>query len=407
MDTSVFYQRLLMPPDPWRVERVELSEDAGRVDVWLAHPEGTRFQCPQCGRSLSVYDHSAEREWRHLDTCKSTTWLHARLPRVRCGEHGTVQVSAPMSVPRSHITLGMETRCVDVLSECSVTGASTLTGLSWDQLAGIMERAVKRGMGRRPDSLPRQFGIDEKQVFSGQRYCTIVADLMNGTVIDVMEKRTVEALTPWFEERKEKLSSVEAVAMDMSAGYAKLVGKYAPQADICFDHFHVTQVMMKALDSVRKEEQRALPEELRKSFFRSRFLFLHNQENVPEDRAAHFDELKKLATRTARGWAIKENLRELWKCSDDRDAEDFFKKWFWWATHSRLEPVRKAAHTLKRHWDGIRNAISRGISNATVEGLNNKIEKIKRDAFGFRNKDRFRTAVLFHCGGLDLYPKIS
>ena len=161
---------------------------------------------------------------------------------------------------------------------------------------------------------------------------------------------------------------------------------------------------MKALDKVRKEEQKSLSDELRPGFFRSRFLFLYNRENVPEYRSGRFEELKTLAVKTARAWAIKENLRELWKCPGPEDSEKFFKKWYWWATHSRIEPIRKAAHTLKNHWKGIKNAIVNKISNAVVEGLNSKIEKVKRDAFGFRSIAKFRTAILFHCGGLDLHP---
>ena len=87
------------------------------------------------------------------------------------------------------------------------------------------------------------------------------------------------------------------------------------------------------------------------------------------------------------------------------DVVAYFKKWFWRATHSRLEPIRKAAKTLKRHWAGILAAIMNGISNSATEGLNSKIEVIKRSACGYRNKDNFRTAILFYCGKLDLMPE--
>ena len=159
------------------------------------------------------------------------------------------------------------------------------------------------------------------------------------------------------------------------------------------------------MDEVRKLEQRQMEEgQERRDFFRSRFLFLYNEENVPEHRVAQFEQLRQTAVKTSRAWAIKENFREIWRCPTVAAAADFFKRWYWWATHSRLEPMRKVAHTIKSHWQGIANAITSGITNACSEGLNNKIEKIKRDAFGFRSKESFRMAILFHCGGLDLYP---
>ena len=407
MDTVAFYQKMLNPPAPWRVERVEVDPAGQRVDIWLRHDPGARFACPLCGDRLPVRDHTAERAWRHLDTCEYQTWLHARLPRVDCPQDGVRQAEPPLSEGGSRFTARMERRCIDTLRECSRSGGAALTGLSWDELDGLMARAVERGMERRGPELPKRLGIDEKAMFKRHRYSTIITDLDQGRVVDVIDQRTIEAIEPWFAERETALKGVEAVAMDMSAGYASVAAKHMAQADICFDHFHVTMVAGKFVDEVRKAEQKEFEDkDERARFFRSRYLFLYNEENIPEHRRERFEELREVAVKTGRAWAIKESLRELWHCETLADAEVFFKKWFWWATHSRLEPVRKGAHTLKRHWQGIANAIVRRLTNACTEGLNSKIEKVKRDAFGFRNKERMRTAILFHCGGLEMYPEL-
>lgn len=407
MDVVAFYQAMIAPPAPWRVSLVEVDTGGQRVDVWLEHGRGERFPCPDCGISLPVYDHTPERAWRHLDTCEYQTWLHARLPRVDCPQDGTKQAKAPLAEGSSRFTARMECRCVDTLRECSRSGAASLSGLSWDEMDGIMERAVERGMERRGPEMPKQLGIDEKAMFKRHKYTTVVTDLAAGTVFDVIDRRSVAAIEPWFEERKEALKEVDAVAMDMSAAYAAITAKYMGQADLCFDHFHVSALAGRSVDEVRKAEQKQFEDKAeRTAFFRSRYLFLYNEENIPEDRRERFDELRTVAVKTGRAWAIKENLRGLWQCETLDGAATFFKKWYWWATHSRLEPVRKMAHTLKNHWDGIANAIVRRITNACTEGLNSKIEKVKRDAFGFRNKNRMRIAILFHCGGLDMYPQI-
>ncbi len=405
MDLVSFYQRLLSPPAPWRVSEVDLSGDAARVDVWLEHPGKTSFPCPKCGLHCSIRDHVAERTWRHLDTCESTTWLHARLPRVSCPEHGVVQVATPMSDGSSRFTVAMERRCVDTLLECSREGTSRLTGLSWDEADGLMRRSVARGVRRRADAFPQRMGIDEKAVFKRHKYCTIIADLASGTVFDVLDSRTIDGIEPWFKERAPAMGGVKQVAMDMSAGFANVVERLAPKAEICYDHFHVTQLITRAVDQVRKNEQKTIEDpELRKLFFRSRFLVLFNEENIPEHRVEQFEKVKAISDKTARAWALKESFREIWTCGTSECATALFKKWFWWATHSRLEPVRKAAHTIKRHWQGVLKAIVRGVTNACTEGLNSKIERIKRDACGFRSKASLRVAVMFHCGGLDLYP---
>ena len=404
MDLVSFYQMMVKPPLPWKVDRVEVHPEIRRVDVWLEHVSGALFACPECAGSLPVYDHTRERVWRHLDTCDYETWLHARLPRVSCAKHGTIQGKSPLSDGRSQLTFAMERRCIDTLVECSRDGAASLTGLSWDEIDTVMRRAVERGKDRRSPELPEWLGIDEKSVFARHKYFTIITDLKEGHVWDVVDKRTIEAVTPWFEQNKECLGGVKKVAMDMSAGYAKVVSDMMKDAEICYDHFHVTMKVNQAVDEVRKLEQNLMEGDARRDFFRSRFLFLYNEENVPDRRSAQFQQLKATAVKTGRAWAIKENFREIWRCSTAKEAAAFFKKWYWWATHSRLEPMRRAAHTIKNHWQGIANAITNKVTNACTEGLNNKIEKIKRDAFGFRSKDKFRIAILFHCGGLDLYP---
>lgn len=405
MELVAFYQRLLHPAGPWRVTRAELAAAGDRVDVWLEHAPGVNLACPECGRACPVYDHTGEREWQHLDTCEAVTVVHARLPRVNCGAHGVVQVAAPWAAGSSHFTVGLERRGITTLLECSLEGAARLTGLSWDELAGMLTRAVERGLARRAPGLPARVGIDEKAVFKRHKYCTLITDLDGGRVVEVLEGRKLKDLEGWFAAQGEPLAKVRDVALDMSAGYAKLMTRFAPQAALSFDHFHVTQLVGHAVDEVRKAEQAQITDpERHQWFFRARFLPLYNAENVPEKRQAQFAELKQVAVKTARAWALKENFRELWHCQTAEAAEAFFRKWYWWATHSRLAPMCKAAHTLKRHWQGIVNAITHRVTNACTEGLNSKIEKVKRDAYGFRNKARLRLAILFHCGGLDLYP---
>lgn len=405
MDVAAFYQRLLQPPAPWHVARVELSATASQVDVWLEHAAGVRMPCPSCGEPCPVHDHTAERVWRHLDTCESTTWLHARLPRVNCPKHGIGQVTPPMSEGSSRLTVAMESHCIDLAGECSRAGAARLSGLGWDAVDGLMRRAVARGMRRRGKGLPKRLGIDEKAVFKRHKYCAIVTDLDAGEVVEVMDGRRIKDLEPWCEARREDLAKVEDVAMDMSGAFANVIARFAPQAAIGFDRFHVTALVNRAVDEVRKQEQRTIGKDLRQWFFRSRFLPLHNAENVPADRQGQFEELKRVAVKTSRAWAIKENFRGLWQCASLGEATDFFRKWYWWAIHSRLKPMHKVAKTLKRHWQGIANAIVRKVTNACTEGLNSKIEKIKRDAYGFRSRVSLRTAILFHCGGLELYPQ--
>ena len=108
--------------------------------------------------------------------------------------------------------------------------------------------------------------------------------------------------------------------------------------------------------------------------------------------------------KTARAWAIKESLRVLWDYQRLGWARRFWKRWYFWATHARLDPVIDVARMLHRHLQGVLNFFANRVTNAVSEGLNSKIQTIKKMAYGYRNREHFKTAIYFHCGGLNLYP---
>ncbi len=154
MEDIEFYAQLLGLPDPWRVRKVALDITANRVDVWVEELPGARWNCPECSQGAPVYDHGEERVWRHLNTCQCQTFLHARLPRTKCVDHGVRQVSAPWAGPGSQFTMACESWLIDTLRECDVTGVSRLTGASWDESWGVMAKAVARGKARKVHRIP-------------------------------------------------------------------------------------------------------------------------------------------------------------------------------------------------------------------------------------------------------------
>lgn len=406
-----FYERILGLEEPWRIDDVRLNVAEKRVDIRLAHEAGVTWPCPHCERELSCHDHVPERTWRHLDTCQFQTMLHARLPRVKCPEHGVVQVAASWAEPRSRFTRMFERWIIDVIEQCStVSGACALLGISWDQAFGVMERAVAlpgAGRARKAAEPIEHVGVDEKAFRKGHSYMTLVCDLDEGTVEDVAEDRTTESLAGYFRGlTDEQLAGIEAVAIDMWPAYIKAIRDHLPGADekIVFDRFHIVKLLNDAVDKVRRQEHKALRREGDDTLTGTKHLWLYGHENVPEKRAERFDQVKGLNLQTARAWAIKETLRDLWEYRSSAWARKFFAKWFGWARRSKLDPIKKVALTLKRHLDNILTYCKHRITNGTAEGLNSKIMSIKRKARGHRNKQNFKTAIYFFCGGLNLYP---
>jgi len=405
-DTDL-YRHLLGLEAPWTVSRVELDVKGQRVAVFAEHGRPKSWPCPVCNAACGLHDHDEERVWRHLDSCQFRTFLHARIPRVQCPTHGVRQVRVSWAEPRSRFTVLFERLAIDVLLETDIAGAATILRLSWDETHQLMKRAVARGLARRPHRVPRVMGIDEKSLAKGHRYATIACDLESGHVIGVAEGRTRESLIHCLGRFSiNDLSAVEAVAMDMWEPYVGLIHAVVDEADgkIVFDRFHIVAHMNEAVDRVRRRENKALRAEGDERLVGSKHMWLYGAENLPEKYKADFAALRSSNLKTARAWAIKETLRQLWEQRGGAAGERWWRRWYGWATRSRLEPVKKVAAMVKRHLPNVLTYFKHRITNAGSEAINSVIQMLQKRAFGYRNFKNWSTVVLFHCGGLSLYP---
>jgi transposase len=194
--------------------------------------------------------------------------------------------------------------------------------------------------------------------------------------------------------------------MDMWEPYANSVRTHLenPEDKIVFDRYHIMSHMGTAVDTVRKAENRHLRAGGNDALVGTKYLFLYSAENLPDRHAERFGALRDSDLKTARAWAIKEDLRWLWDYRYRAWAEKHWRRWYFWATHSRLEPVIKVAKMIKRHYDGVMAFFAHRLTSATAEGLNSRIQAIRVQARGYRNREHFKTAIYFHLGGLDLYP---
>ena len=256
--------------------------------------------------------------------------------------------------------------------------------------------------------MPARIGVDEKAVGKGQDYESLVCNLDTGTVEYVVDDRTQASLEAYYRQfTPEELAGIEAIAMDMWEPYIKATHACVPEAatKIVFDRYHATTQVTKAVDQVRRREHKELAAQDDLRLKGTKYLWLRNEENVPEWRRAEFAAVKHAKLQTSRAWAIKEALRDFWNYVYPTCAAKYFTAWYFWATHSRLQPIIAAAKTLKRHLANIMTYFIHRITNAMSEGINSKIQTLKLMACGYRNRAHYKTAIYFHCGGLDLYPR--
>jgi len=408
MQDYQLYQQILGIDEPWRVKRVTLNRPAGAVEVEVECLE-TVWGCPICQQRMHVHDWD-RRRWRHLDSCQFQTILVAEVPRVECAAHGTQTVAVPWAEKYGRFTRLFARLAIDVMRECSVAAACEILGISWDEADGIKQRAVQRGLARKVPRVMPRLCVDEKSVGVGQCYMTIVAEVAPGVparVEYVGEGRKRESLDAfWTSLSATQREGVEAVAMDLWEPFMQSTMAHVPEAagKVVHDPFHLVQYMNEAVNEVRKAEHRRLLAQGDPILSGTRQLWLDGMENVPAAAAARFDQVKEINLQTSRAWAIKEVFRSFWLCADAVEARRQFDLWYGWAMRSQLKPVKKVARMFKRHLANILTFFTHRLTNGPIEGLNNKIQGLIKKAFAYRNHARFKTDVLFHLGGLDLYP---
>ena len=232
MQDYQLYEQILGLSHPWQVERVELKVPNGEIEVRVACVERV-WACPKCQCRMHLQDWD-ERRWRHLDSCQFKTWIVAAVPRVVCAEHGSVTVQVPWAEPYGRFTKLFERLAIDVLRACSISAAGDLLRISWDEADGIKQRAVRRGVERKPERPVKRLGVDEKSAGRGQNYVTVVACLDPGqtaTVESVTDGRKQEALDAYWQSLSPAtLAGVEAVAMDLWQPYFQSTLTYVPDA---------------------------------------------------------------------------------------------------------------------------------------------------------------------------------
>lgn len=409
MQDRELYQQILGLKSPWSVSKVALDVLQQQVDVFVEHPSGTKFCCPECSKQLPCYDHTQERQWRHLDSCQFKTILHASIPRVDCPEHGVKQVQVPWAEKGSRFTSLFERFAIQVLlATQNVKGAMSILRTKWDQTWSIVERAVARGKARKETTMLPHLGIDEKAFLKGQNYITLLYDLDNSTVEAISDGNDTDSGIACLSQLSgEQIQSIEAIAMDMSAAYVKAAKQVIPLAEnkIVHDRFHVMQMATKAVDKVRRGEHRQLMKDGDDSLSKTKYVWLTSFENLSEKQQAVFDQTYDLQLQTGKAWAYKEMLRDLWTQASAASATTYFNDWYKRVIHTKLEPMKTVARSIKERLQNVVSYCTHRITNAVAEGMNSKIMSIKRRVGGFRNRQNFKTAIFFYCGGLSLYPQ--
>jgi transposase len=340
-----------------------------------------------------------ERSWRHVPLWGIPTRIFYAPARVRCPACGIKVEKIPWGPSKSPLSLPLVILLATWARLLAMDVVASLFGVGWSTVASAVRQAVAHGLVRRDTEGVFLLGIDEISRKKGHVYHTQVYDLERRRLLWSGEGRSEETLRKFFEEwGKERTARIVGVCCDMWAPYVDVIRRHCPDAILVFDKFHIVRHLLTAVDQVRKEEVMRLRKDNPSLLAGTKYLWLKNPWNLTPKQNQRLGNLETLNLRINRAYLLKEAFREFWEYRGRGWARRFLKKWFWWATHSRLKPMRNFAWMLRRHEQGILSYFDLRIDNGSVEAMNNVAKSISHRAHGFRSATWFST-VMLHCMG--------
>lgn len=401
LDTELF-QLALGLVAPWLVARSEFGPVTKQLDIYIDFARGGEFSCPACGRARCKAHDTIDKRWRHLNFFQHVAYLHVRTPRVKCPKCGVKQVPVPWAREGSGFTLLFEAFIVAMAKDMPVNAIARLVGEHDTRIWRVLNHYVEKTRSQQDYSQVSKIGVDETSSKRGHSYISVFVDMETSKVLFATpgkDSATVTAFREDLEAHGGKAESIKEACSDMSPAFISGLEQAFEDSSLTFDKFHIVKIINEAVDEVRRQEQKTHPE-LKKT----RYAWLKNPQNLKPKQQAVIEALNvpKLNLKTAKAYQLKLTFQQLYDQPKEQ-AEEFLRRWYFWATHSRLEPIIEAARTIKRHWDGVLRWFESGINNGVLEGINSLIQAAKAKARGYRSVRNLITIVYLIAGKLDIH----
>ena len=400
MRVSTAFKRLLRLPGASVID-VGFTGDGVVVTVRLRRRRRVCSVCGQTGR-LEIHDRRIKR-WRHLDLGASRCWIECELRLLRCSDCGVRLEAVPWARAGAHHTRDFEDTVAWLAQQMAFTPITRLLRIGWATVGRIVQRVVADHLDENRLAGLVLIGVDEISYRRHHRYLTSVADHVTGAIVWCHAGRNSATLQGFFDQLGDRKDSIQAVSIDMSGEYQRAIRAAIPDAQICFDPFHVVRLAARATDQVRRDEwnRHDRSHTPRGRWIKgTRWSLLKAPANQSIYQLATLAEVQRENRRLYRAFLLREELRLLYHLPDPALAPEHLNAWLAWAARSRLKPFVRLARTLREHRDGILAAIRLGLSNGRLEGLNSKIRLISHRSFGFHSADPLIALVYLCCAGL-------
>jgi transposase len=396
------FNRLLRLPGASVID-VSFTVEGVIVSVRLRRRRRVCSRCGQTGR-LAIHGRRVKR-WRHLDLGASRCIIECELRRLWCRSCGAQFEAVPWARAGSRYTRDFEDVVAWLAQQMAKTPIAGLLRIAWDTVGRIVARVTADRLDERRLEGLVCIGVDEISYRRHHRYLTSVADHRSGAIVWCRAGRNNATLAEFFTELGPRKESIRAVSIDMSGEYQRAIRAAIPDAQICFDPFHVCRLASRATDQVRRDEWNAHERSHTQTgrwVKGTRWSLLKAPERQTVDQLATLYEVQHANRALYRAFLLREELRLLYHLDDPRLAPAHLDAWLAWASRSRLRPFVRLARTLRAHRHGILAAIGLGLSNGRLEGLNSKIRLISHRSFGFHSADALIALIYLCCTGITI-----
>ena len=400
MDQNQLFSLAIGLVPPWLVDHVTFTVEEKRLDLHINFPAGSRFACPVCGEECPVHD-TREHTWRHMDFFQHEAYLHARVPRVACPEHGVHQVPVPWAREGSQFTLLFEALIMALVREMPVLTVARMVGETDTLLWRVIKHYVSEARTTVDMADVHAVGVDETSSRRGHDYITLFVDLLEKRLLFATPGKDAQTFAQFTKDLQAHGGHAEAiteVSMDLSPAFQKGAAEYLPNAQVTFDRFHLMKLVNEAVDAVRKGE--ALSQPVLK---KTRWLWLKNQGNLKAQQKEKLQALlKNQNLKTAQAYQFRLTFQEIFTIQNRHQGAILLKAWMENAKASGLPPMVKIAYTLMNHWDGVLRWFESQITNGILEGFNSLLQSAKAKARGYRTHKNFIAMAYLILGKLDL-----
>ena len=404
MDTTTIFSTALGITEPWYVKGVKFDKKIKRLDIQIDFKKGSAFNINGVDGMHKAYD-TVEKSWRHLNFFQHECFLTARVPRVKTPDDKLHTVEPVWAGLLNGFTLLFEALILELGRCMPVHQLSKIINVSDYKIWAILDKYVGNAREYEDYATVNQIGMDETSIAKGHDYITMFVDLEEKRTIFVTEGKGSETVAEFkkdFEKHNGDVDNITDVSCDMSPAFIKGVRDSLPNAEITFDKFHILKIINEAVDKVRRDE--AINNPILKG---TRYIFLKNEENLTAKQKTKKDALNmsKQNLKSLRALNIRETFQQIYNAATTELFTERLKDWYYWATHSKLESIKQAAYTIKRHWDGVIRWKESQINNGILEGLNSVVQAAKRKARGYKLK-HFKTIAYLVTGNLD-FTKVN